>query len=146
MNRVISAKADPRFPDECRNVSIEIAACERNRTSVATKKAMAERKASGAQAGNPKIRSETQPAGVAANANKAIQLVEALADLLESNPESSSWTLKQVADKANSAGLVTTHDRPFNKSRIGAPLAKARRVLEQRTESHYKPIAAFGQF
>lgn len=96
-----------------------------------TREGMAKQRDQGAIHGNPDIKTDVQPRGVAANAAAADRLVHAIAEVLRRLDDPFGCNLKQVADALNQTGLRTGQTGEWTTSRARGPVKKARELLKK---------------
>lgn len=107
---------------------------ERDMISQRTKQALAEKKRQGVKLGNPNI-IDAQQRGATRNKERAENKVVEIADTLEGISGWSTMTAAEVVELLNDRSILSGRGGRWTISSIRRPLAKAKRIIEDR-EGH----------
>ncbi|EAQ13291.1 resolvase-like protein [Maritimibacter alkaliphilus HTCC2654] len=152
-DRVLCVKSGEDLRRASEAAVFERASFDREMISRRTKDGMAAKKRAGETFGNPDIKN-VQASGVKAYSAKADRVVHEIVEHIRRGTLDDKDSCGVVAKKLNAAGLLTAHDKSWNKDRVKGPLRKARALIkaEQSSESDdideegYEHEITFGMF
>lgn len=145
-DRVICAKRGTDLREAGKHAAFKHNEAVADEISRRTIEGMRKKRAEGVTFGNPEILTKVQPLGTSTWSKTSKGHDGKIADALRELKDPFAITHAQAADFLNEKGLRTLHGRDWDKSRVRAPLKRAREILREEEKVLQSSHPNFGMF
>lgn len=145
-DRVICAKRGTDLREAGKRAAFKHSEAVADEIGRRTKESMQKMRAEGVTFGNPEILTKVQPLGTSTWSKTCKNHDGKIADALRDLKDPFAITHALAADFLNKKGLRTLHGKDWDKSRVRAPLKRAREILREEEEMLQASHPNFGIF